>query len=174
MKCNVTAYIAHGMSNRNWKEVYAESVECTNVLSIYGIKTVDPVNIEEISDKTIPIPIRIDETGKQAWSEDKRAIRDCHILIDITPHLKSEGVAHEIGLMRYAYWKPVVRILQKGKQKPMIPYFEDDMLVYSLQEAAELINEKYGTWWKRFKWRINMYKHSRIKALINELRFWFQ
>lgn len=170
----VSAYVAHGMSHREWAEVYNESVYCQQVLAKYNIEAIDPVDIENIPDKTKPIPIRTDAEGKIAWSDDKKAIRSCHVLIDITPYLKSEGVAHEIGLMRYGYWKPVIRILKPGTPKPMIPYFDDDVLVYSLHEAAELINERWGTWWKRFKWRLKMYKRSRFKALKYELEFWFQ
>ena len=171
---SVRAYVAHGMSNREWVEVCNESKFCQQVLAKYNITAIDPVDIEIIPDHSKPIAIRTDEEGKIAWSEDKKAIRSCHVLIDITPHLKSEGVAHEIGLMRYGYWKPVIRILKPGTPKPMIPYFDDDVLVYSLQDAAELINERWGTWWKRFKWRLQMYKRSRLKALKYELEFWFQ
>jgi len=174
MKNKVKAYIAHGMSHREWNDVMNESLFCQQVLEEYGIDCVDPVDIENIPDHSKPIPIRTDAEGKKAWSEDKKAISNCHVLIDITPHLKSEGVAHEIGLMRYHYWKPVVRVLKPGTPKPMIPYFDDDVLVYSLYEAAELINKKWGTWWKRFKWRLAIYRHSRLKALYDEIRFWFQ
>lgn len=172
----VRAYVAHGMSNRPWDAVVNESFFCAQILAENNISAIDPVDIEKIphTDDTTPIPIRTDAEGKIAWSDDKKAIRSCHVLIDITPHLKSEGVAHEIGLMRYGYWKPVIRILKPGTPKPMIPYFDDDVLVYSLYEAAELINERWGTWWKRFKWRINMYRRCRLKALKHELEFWFQ
>ena len=170
----VRAYVAHGMSNREWEDVCNESIYCKRILAANNIIAVDPVDIEIIPDHSKPIAIRTDEQGKKAWSDDKKAIANCHVLIDVTPHLKSEGVAHEIGLMRYGYWKPVIRILKPGTPKPMIPYFDDDILVYSLHDAAELINERWGTWWKRFVWRLKIYKHSRFKAFKNEVRFWFQ
>jgi hypothetical protein len=41
-----------------------------------------------------------------------------------------------------------------------------------VRRAAKELDRLYGTWWKRTKWRIAMYRRCRIKALIDEVRGW--
>jgi hypothetical protein len=102
------------------------------------------------------------------WHDDKDLIRRAHVVLDLSGPAKSEGVAHEIGFARYFLWKPVVRVWPGLGAS--IARLDDDVVVSSADEAAEVIRAKWGTPWKRLKWRFALYNRCRISAFISELK----
>ena len=152
-------YVAHAMTGLPWNKVKENSERVRKILENNGIKVIDPINIENesvsesISTDTSKIPNRADDGGKKAWYGDKTAIREAHVVLDITPELKSEGVLRELGYARFYLWKPVVRLYKEDSEPHMITVFEDDAVVRSLEEAVKVMKEKWGTREKRVTWR---------------------
>jgi len=168
---SVRAYTATSMTGRTGADLLAQSIIVRSVLRRHGIEALDPVMAEGVAPSDVPLASGIDELADH-WARDKRMIRDSHVLIDLTPLAKSEGVAHEIGLARYCYWIPVVRIYTP--RGASVAHFEDDLIVPDLETAAREIVARWGTWPKRFAWRARMYARCAPKHYMHKLRRWFQ
>lgn len=171
---SIKVYIAHAMTGRPGTEVVKESEEALKILGQFGITVLDPVTAEKV--KPTKKEINTDyNTLDGYWRRDKEMIREAHVLIDITPERKSEGVAHEIGYARYHLWKPVIRVYQKGQvpSNLSVAYFEDDFIVDDLAVAGRYIERMYGNWFKRFMWRVQLYRRSWPKAFLHRLGEWF-
>lgn len=164
----LTAYVAHAITNRTGNELWKESTITEIVLRRNGIKAIDPIVIEGLPRTDEPVPNRPDAGGDIIWRRDKKAIRDSHVIIDITPESKSEGVLRELGYARFFLWKPVIRVYKPGSEPHMATVFEDDVIAYSLDEAAKIIIDRWGNWPKRIFWRLKMLSTSFPKFL------WYQ
>lgn len=167
------AYVAGAMTGLTGYELVQRSKRVGKILRQYGIEPLDPVNVEGVKASTKVINSTYAQMVKY-WSRDKEMIREAHVLIDLTPERKSEGVAHEIGYARYFLWRPVVRVYSNGGRPSIssVAFFEDDLIVESLEEAAVKINQKWGTWYKRFKWRLGIYNQSLVNAVRYKLGGW--
>lgn len=167
-------YVAHAMTGRPGTEIVKESENALAILRQFGIQVLDPVTAEKVKPSAKKINTDY-ATLDGYWKRDKEMIREAHVLLDLTPDRKSEGVAHEIGYARYHLWKPVVRVYPKGQvpSNLSVAYFEDDFIVDDLAVAGRYIERMYGTWFKRFMWRIQLYKRSWLKAKWHRLQEWF-
>jgi hypothetical protein len=159
------AYVAHAITGRTGNELWRESTIAEIVLRRHGIETIDPVVIEGLPRTDEPVPNRPDSDGLEIWRGDEASIRKAHVLIDITPEMKSEGVLWEICYARFLLWKPVIRVYKPGSKPHMATVFKGDVIAFSLDEAARKIDELWGTWWKRAKWRVCMLGRSLPKFL---------
>lgn len=168
-KDTVIAYVAHAITNRTGKALNDESRATEEALSKYGIIGLDPVLIEKIPDTDEVIPNRPDADGLTIWQNDEAAIRESHVLLDITPELKSEGVLWEIGYARFYLWKPVVRVYQPGSSPHMAAIFKGDAIAFSLDEAAQIIHERWGTVEKRREWRLEVLRKSLPKFVKHQI-----
>jgi len=108
------------------------------------------------------------------WKRDKEMIRQAHVVFDMTPGMKSEGVAHELAYGRYFLWKPVVRVYKDGNLPPKgsVAFFEDDLLARSLPEACAVALKHWGTWQKRFMWRAKLLVRCLPKAILYQIQEW--
>jgi hypothetical protein len=166
-------YCAARMTGRDKREMVEMALANKKIFESFGITVLDPILEEHVKPTKgllIDTPLAL---VKGYWKRDKQMIRESHVIIDTTPGEKSEGVAHEIGYGRYFLWKPIVR-LYKSDEKPgsAIVYFEDDLVVHSVEEAAIQIQKYWGTWFKRAMWRTAMYKRSWLKACWYKLLEW--
>lgn len=166
-------YTAGAMTGLSGEELVERSLYVGQVLSDYHIEVLDPVAAEGVKATTTACQSSFDDL-KKFWRRDKEMIRSAHVLFDITPEKKSEGVAHEIGYARYFLWKPVVRVYMNGGMptKASVVHFEDDIITYSLPEACVLANHHWGTPWKRLKWRLKLYNRCLLQALRYKLQEW--
>lgn len=161
-----TVYTAHAMSGRSGKELILESRMAKTVLWQYGIKVLDPVEVEGVSEKDVLV--QATETDLRAfWKRDKEMIRQSDVVLDLTGAAKSEGVAHEIGYARYCLWIPVIR-LYPGLMTS-VARFEDDYIVNSLEEAGQLIRSNWGTYSKRLSWRVKMLGRSLPRWIFRQI-----
>ena len=166
-------YTAAKMTGRDKKEMVETSLKNKKIFEAYGIKVLDPILEEHIK----PVKGALADTPvsllKDYWKRDKEMIRSAHVLVDTTPGEKSEGSSHEIGYARYGLWKPVVR-MYIGENKPlsMIVYFEDDLIVHSVEEAAVQIQKYWGTWLKRALWRVGLLNRCLLKWIWYQLGEW--
>lgn len=166
-------YTAGAMTGLSGTELVERSLLVGQILSDNGIEILDPVACEGVKPTDKPTQAsHADLTG--FWKRDKELIRRSHVVFDITPEKKSEGVSHEIGYARYFLYKPVVRVYMNGGMPTTasVAYFEDDILCNSLQAACSLSLQYWGTWWKRFKWRASLYNRTLLKSWAYAIQAW--
>ncbi len=166
----IKIYLARAMSNRIKEDVYNEAIQDKSFLERAGITVLDPV-IEEGVCPTKEVLMASYEQMTTFWKRDKQMIREAHAVLDMTPVMKSEGVAHELGYARYHLWKKIIRVYPVNKLPPKgsVAYFEDDYLTDNLLDAVRELYQTHGTVWKRIKWRLAILNRCLIKAFIFHL-----
>jgi hypothetical protein len=82
-------------------------------------------------------------------------IREADVLLDYKTQNMSDGSNKEVGYNRFCLWKPTVRVWT-GKGA-LISRIEDDLVIPTLAEAMDIINEKWGTYEKLGVWREEMW-----------------
>lgn len=168
-----TIYTAAKMTGRDRKEMVDTAIRNKKIFEAYNIKVLDPIleeHVKPLKGALVDTPVGL---LKDYWKRDKQMIREAHVVVDTTPEEKSEGSAHEIGYARYNLWKPVVRMYpQTVKPLSMIVYFEDDLIVHSPEEAAVQINKYWGSFTKRFLWRLGMFNRCFLKWIFYQLKEW--
>lgn len=166
-------YAACSMTGRDRKELNKEARHILKVFNSYGIKVHHPVIEEKIPNRKGALTNSL-KTLIQRWKEDKETIRDSFVLVDTCADMKSEGREHEVGLMRYCYWRPVVRISPRHTAGyRSIASLEDDIIVASPEEAAAYIKEHWGTWYKRFTWKMRVINRCLIRFIVDQARGFF-
>jgi hypothetical protein len=143
------------------EQAYTLGLTAKNILEKHGITVLSPIfdtGIKPAKQKIKSLP---SENFLKEWKKDKELIRRSHILLDIVAEAKSEGVAHEIAYARYFLWKPVVRVSKKYVKKGCsVAFYEDDLIVSSIEEAAKLMKKRWGTYELRKQWRVKMLRRS--------------
>lgn len=172
---SLKVYTARGMTGRKAIDVYYEAKRDKRYLEKHGFTVLDPVAEEGVRPKKKAIKTTYKQLVK-FWNRDKQMIREAHVLFDMTPWLKSEGVSHEIAYARYHLWKPVVRVYNEKYPRPSagsVAYFEDDLLARDIDHAIYESERKWGTFYRRFVWRVMLYNRCLLKALWYRLKEWF-
>lgn len=166
----VIVYAARSMTGRIKEEVVAEAKVDKTLMEKAGITVQCPVEKESIP-STKQVLLSSKKSMLDYWPQDKRMIEKSHVLFDLTPERKSEGVAHEIGYARYFLYRPIVRVYRGGKLpvSSSVAYFEDDYVTDSLESAIAFTMKEYGTRYKRIKWRLKLY----LRCLPKMIRIWF-
>lgn len=166
-------YTAQKMTGRDQAEMVNMAKKAKKVFEGAGIKVLDPVLEEHVKPTNEVLVDKPLSLLKDYWKRDKQMIREAHVVVDLTPESKSEGVAHEIGYARYNLWKPVVRVYS-GDSKPasMIAIFEDDLIVHSLEEAAVQIQKYWGSWLKRALWRLGLMNRCLPRWIYYQIGEW--
>lgn len=108
------AYLAQAMTGRTWREVVDEAIEAVRHLERMGLNVYSPV-LKEWDGKSEGVIQASVANLKKHWKKDKANLEKCHLLVDIDPEKKSEGVAREIALMTYVYKRPVIRVYRKTR-----------------------------------------------------------
>lgn len=163
-------YIACSMTGRDQLELIQEAKHITALFQNEGFAIFHPVLEEGL--KRSHKPLTADAlTLPPKWRLDKEAIRHSFCLVDASADMKSEGREHELGLMRYSYWRPVVRISPRHAAGfYSIACLEDDLIVGTAEEAVRLIKEKFGTRRKRIMWRLRMLNRCLVRFVIEQIR----
>lgn len=166
-------YAARSMTGRVKEEIVLEAKNDKLAMEKAGIEVLCPVISEEVK-PTKEVLLSSKKAMDAYWPRDKQMIREANLVFDMTPERKSEGVAHEIGYARYFLWKPVFRIYTDGKLPvpSSVAYFEDDFICTSLDEAIAEAVKTHGTRWKRFVWRLGIYRKSWLRATKYKLQEW--
>lgn len=166
-------YAARGMSHRVKEEVVNEAAADRAVFAGYGIVVLDPVAAENV-EPTKEILRSSKKAMDTYWARDKQMIREANVVFDLTPHLNSEGVKHEIGYARYGLWKPVIRVFPKGQLpfQSSVARYEDDAIFDDLHDAIKYALENYGTWKKRIVWRFKLMNRCLLKWVMYQIGEW--
>ncbi len=168
-------YLARGMTGRPKMEVLAEAMNDKLFLENAEFEVLCPVIREGI--KNEPGNILASKQQIDAfWPEDKRMIRDSHILFHVSPHLNSAGAWQEVGYQRYHLQGPVVHIYPEGKlpSAGAIPRIENDYVCDSMIEAMEYALRVHGTFWKRTKWRLSKLNRCLLKSVFYQSKGWLK
>ncbi|SRR5229473_4710026 len=165
----VSIYCARSMTGRVKEEVVNEAKADKEFLEKAGFTVFCPVVAENVQ-PTKQVLLSSKKAMDEYWPRDKKMIEDSHVLFDMTPERKSEGVAHELGYARYFLYRPVVRVYREGKLPvpSSVAYFEDDHITDSLLGAIEYTLRMHGTLAKRLKWRFNLY----VRCLPKMVKCW--
>lgn len=170
----VKIYLCRSMSHRIKEDVVKEAAQDADWFRSAGLEVLDPVEKEQVK----PTKERLLSSRKAMqsyWPADKEMIRQAHVILDMTPHLKSFGTEKEVGYARYHLWKKVIRVFPKGElpAPSCVAYLEDDDVVDSREAALESILKTHGSWKKRFQWRFSIYKRCWLRAKWYRIKEWF-
>lgn len=169
MSCSI--YIACRMTGRDKAEMVKRAEYVCSVLKKYGLTPISPVLEENVKPKKGKLVNTNRGRLKLFWKRDKEIIRkEAHVVLVDGAHDKSFGVEREYGLNRWNLWKPTVLVMPyKGLT---VADFEDDYCTDDIESAAEIIQEKFGTRWKRWKWRSRMLNRCVPAWLWNQILAW--
>lgn len=165
-------YLAHKMTGRTGLELCQESWEACRTFAKHDCIPLDPVLIEEVKPTNSVVNGGAPGALKKLWKRDKEIIREAHVVVDLTGDMKSEGVLHEIGYARYFLWRPVIRVVRTPFLGASIAELEDDGIVPDFDEAAALVQKRWGTWTKRTLWRLNIVRKGFFKWAWYQLLSW--
>lgn len=162
-------YIACRMTFRYQDELVAEAIKICRMLTNYGFEPLHPV----ITERVVPVHEILlqdkPERLQKHWARDKKDLQDCHIILDDRSCNKSDGVGVELGLARFCYWKPVIRIFPDAGI--CISRLEYDNIFDNSLDAVVFMDKEYGSRWKLFKWRIKMLLRSVPKLVWLHIKF---
>jgi hypothetical protein len=166
----VKIYLATAMTGRDKLELVQEAKADVRMFARWGIEAHSPV----LAEKVRPVKGKLHSWRRSLepkWKMDKQAMRGCFALVDRTADMKSEGVQHELGFMRYCLFRPVIRVSPRHDAGYFsIANLEDDILVGTIEEAAVLLHHRFGTWYQRFKWQIKVLNRCSLQFLFDHLR----
>lgn len=167
----VKIYAARAMSHRVKEDVVNEAKVDKYFLENAGLIVLCPVSKENVQ-PTKQVLLSSRKSMLEYWPEDKRMIREAHVVFDMSPTYNSEGVKHELGYARYNLWKPIIRIFPTGELplNSSVARFEDDYICDSLIEAVEYVYRVHGTFFKRLKWRLSMLNRCLLKWMWYQFR----
>lgn len=168
-------YLARSMTGRPKKEVYDEAKKERDFLRKAGFAALCPIEYEGLKKEKGIINASRSEMDSY-WYRDKQAIRESHLVFNMTPHLRSDGAAHEVGYKRYHLQGPVVHVYPTGMlpSDGAVSYLEDDYVCDSIEEAIEYTLRVHGTFWLRTKWRFNRLNRCILKSMWYQLKEWFK
>jgi len=154
----IKVYVAHAMTGKMKDELVREAEYTTRQLQAYGFEVLDPIVAENIQDVHEPLVQLDSETLERHWRRDKEMLKEADLMLDFNACNKSDGVAKELGYTRFCLWKPVIRVFPNCGIN--ISRIEDDVIVETLPEAIQIMNEKYGSFVKLHMWRQKMLDRS--------------
>lgn len=163
-------YLAKPMTGRTGHDLLTEAFNAQNLAREWDVQVFDPVMYEDVPNTTEPVKASPKDLGAY-WQRDKELIRASHVLIDQWGEAKSEGTAHEIGYARYHLWKPVIRVYPGLNVS--VARLEDDVIASNLAFAFFEAVNRFGTPWKRLKWRAQLLNRCLLNYLKIRLLFLF-
>ncbi len=166
-------YPARAMTGEKAADVVVRAMNDKLFMESCGLVVLCPVAKEGVvaSDR----PIQATKTQMDDyWSADKALIREAHVVFNMSPDKPSLGVIREHGYARYHLWKKVISVFPPGKipKEGAVCHYEDDFVCDDLGVAIDEAKRTHGTFWKRIKWRLGIYRRSWLKAVYHRLQEW--
>lgn len=153
-----SVYQACKMTGLDCSEMRAKAEHDVKVLRDHGIIVHHPVLKEDIPRTHATLKDRSEKEMTKLWEhDDKRAIKKANVFLDSAADVFSIGVKHEYGKGRYRDWSPAVLIFKPDTVIPFIARAENDACVHSIEEAASVIQNLWGTRLKRMAWKLPIY-----------------
>lgn len=160
---NCRIYAASPMTGYDKADMYKRAKYLQSLARQYGLTLISPVLEEQVENKSGPLINDNEGRLKGFWQRDKAIIRNrdgkgAHVVLLDNAHMKSFGCEREYALNRFALWKPTILLMpNKGLN---VSQFEDDYVTSDEYIAFMFIQKKFGTWGRRFKWRVGMLVRS--------------
>jgi hypothetical protein len=156
----IASYTCQTMTGRMCDEMIVEARMLERVLGNYNIRCLNPVLAEMafIPNEHVTLPHVPTDILEKFWKMDKVMIKEADVIIDYKTHNKSDGSNNEIGYNRWCLWKPTVRVWDGPGA--LISRMEHDIIVPTLNDAIDVINERFGTYDKLGAWRTEMLERS--------------
>jgi len=164
----IKAYTCQTMTGRFCDEMIVEARMLERVLGNHNIEILNPVlsELAFIPNEHIVLPTVPTAQLEEFWRMDKRLIREADIVIDYKTQNKSDGSNNEVAYNRFGLWKPTIRVWEGPGA--LISRMEHDDIVPTLNDAMNVIHEKYDTYEKLGAWRIAMLERSFPKWLAHQ------
>jgi hypothetical protein len=168
-----TVYLAQKMTGVSQKELIVKAVNAAQILRKHGLDVVSPVIEEGVKFVDAPLANVSEHSLDPLWKRDKEDIKNkCFVVLDLDGSLQSMGTKREYALQRMFLWSPIVTIVPRG-----YPYsvanLEDDYICESVEIAADVIAQRWGTWLARRIWQTEIYARCAIPAVLLHLRRFF-
>lgn len=169
----IICYNARAMTGLKASAVVKRAKQDKAILESLGFTVLCPVVSENVRSTNKAIRAQ-KKSMDEYWPRDKAMIRRAHVVFNFSPDRPSLGVIREHGYSRYHLWKKVISIFPFGKipKAGAVCHYEDDYVTDDLYSAAYEALRTHGTFWKRVKWRLGVYRRSWFKALIHRLGEW--
>lgn len=169
MSCVI--YLGCKMTGRDKQEQIRRAKYVSAVLSQYGLTVISPVLVENVENTPGPLINNSIDHLKRVWRADKDILRhQAHVMVWDNAQDKSFGAERELGLMRYSLWKPVVLLMPDLGLS--VASIEDDYITDDPHIAGAFIRHKFGTRWKRVKWRLQMLNRTLVYWLWTQILAW--
>lgn len=138
MTKQIKCYLAGPITGLKGYQIVTRSLEGQAAARKAGIIPLDPVEEEGIksSEDYVFAPIK---KLKVFWKRDKEMLAEADCLIDLDANRKSDGVYWEMGIMKFKYQKPVVRVYPDGLPKTAISLLEADYVTDSVADGMTWI-----------------------------------
>lgn len=167
---NVSIYLADKFTGLTGYTLWKTYRKRKKIYRRKGIRVTSPLPGEGIKATKRRVPDRPGKLGVSIWAKDKEQIKNANVFVFPLVGGSSQGCINELVLGRGCYWKPTVYIHSKPG---FITKEQNDIVVKSDQEAARYIVKKFGTRWKRMKWRLAMLNRSLLGWLWQQMKeFW--
>lgn len=168
---DVEVYIATKMTGRDRHEMVSRAAYVCDRLKAHGVTPISPIIEEKVDDHKGSLHVNSKERLRIFWRRDKDIIRyKAHVVLIDGAEAKSFGVEREYALNRWCLWKPTVLLL--SEHHVSVADFEDDYITNNLDNAAQLILEKWGSRQKRWQWRIDLLKRTLPNWLKDQVYAW--
>lgn len=162
-------YVACKMTHRYQDELVMEAEQITRMLKNYGYEVLHPVLIENV-ERTHELLEQTDAARlEKYWQRDKQCLQECHLVLDDRSCNKSDGVGVELGLTRFCYFKPVVRVFPNAGI--CISKLEYDNVFDDRAQAVMFMAQTYGTKKQLLIWRLKMLWRSLPKWVWFQVKF---
>lgn len=164
----VSVYLACYITGRPGREVLDEAHRLKLLYERHDITVISPTDGEDIPNDDTICGDRTDAESETIWKKkDKAKIKQANVFVYPGGKRSSQGIMDEYRLARGTLWKPTVGIFREVRAG-FITRRETDYVATSHEEAALVIRARWGTRWKRLKWRLGVLNRS-IPNLL-----WFQ
>ena len=146
-------YIAMKMTGLEAGAITVKNDHAKKELKERGIESISPWDKEKHLYKPHDIVQAGHKILTKIWQKDKSEVMECYGVIDIDGNLFSRGTGIETGFNRFGLMRPTIFV---DNATNTIRNLEGDLVVASIQDAAELINRLWGTRLKRWLWRLTV------------------
>lgn len=162
-------YCCHKMTGRFCDELWVEADKVCRALRNYGFEPLNPIVEEGIPNEHILLEQTDNSLLKLHWKRDKEILKQCHLVLDVQSCNNSDGVGVELGITRFCYWKPVIRIFPNMGFS--ISRYEYDWVVNDLYTALQVMKQQFGTKHQILWWRLKMLNKSLLTFIGLHVKF---
>lgn len=171
---SVSIYLACYITGRTGREVVEEMWRIKQIYERYGIEVISPIEGEDIAITDSVCGDRSDREADTIYKQkDKSKIKRANVFVYPGGKRSSQGIMDEYRLARGTIWKPTVGVFSEVRPG-FITRRETDYVAGSHGEAALVIRARWGTWWKRLKWRLGMLNHSIPTFVLDQIKEFFR